>query len=114
MDFQRTAKVCHEVNKAFCESIGDQSQPDWENAPQWQKDSALAGVKAHVESNFTMKPEDSHVSWLKQKELDGWKFGEIKDPVAKTHPCFRPYSELPAEQKTKDFLFKAVVHALEK
>lgn len=42
------AKRAHEVNRAYCASIGDHSQPAWEDAPQWQKDSAIAGVRAHL------------------------------------------------------------------
>jgi len=26
------AKVCHEANRAYCESIGDNSQLSWEDA----------------------------------------------------------------------------------
>jgi hypothetical protein len=36
----------------------------------------------------------------------------VKNPDAKEHPCFVPYDELPAEQRTKDYLFQAVVRAL--
>lgn len=58
------------------------------------------------------KPSDSHESWLKEKELSGWKYGPIKDPEKKEHPCFVPYDELPVEQKVKDYLFKQVVISL--
>lgn len=40
MKVQEVARVVHELNKAYCESIGDNSQPDWDNAPEWQKSSA--------------------------------------------------------------------------
>jgi hypothetical protein len=36
----------------------------------------------------------------------------VKDPDAKTHPCILPYHELPLEQRLKDSLFMAIVHAL--
>lgn len=81
MDKNLIAKVCHEANRAYCESIGDTSQPVWETAPQWQKDSAVNGVQFHID-NPNAKPEDSHNSWLKQKEEEGWKYGEVKNPVA--------------------------------
>lgn len=106
------AKVCHEVNKAYCESIGDMSQPSWEDAPEWQKQSAILGVEFHIE-NPNSKPCDSHNSWLAQKEADGWKYGVVKDPIKKEHPCFVPYEDLPKEQQIKDYLFIAVVRALE-
>jgi hypothetical protein len=28
------AKVCHETNRAYCETLGDNSQPPWEEAPE--------------------------------------------------------------------------------
>lgn len=101
------AKACHEVNKAYCESIGDKSQPSWEDAPEWQKESAIVGVQFHLSGDRS--PEDSHQSWSEQKVADGWVYGEVKDPVAKTHPCLVPYYQLPLEQRTKDYLFKSVV-----
>ena len=110
MRIEQVARTAHEVNRAYCKSIGDDSQPSWENAPKWQKDSAMNGVKFHLTGNKT--PEESHESWLKEKEDDGWIFGEVKDAIKKTHPCFRPYNELPQEQKAKDFLFSAVIESL--
>ena len=102
------AKLCHQVNKAYCEAIGDNSQPDWNDAPDWQKQSALNGVKFHLQNDVT--PEQSHANWLREKVNDGWShtFGE-KDPELKLHPCILPYDQLPAEQRVKDYLFKAVV-----
>lgn len=105
------ARVAHEVNAAYCRSIGDNSQPSWENAPQWQKDSAIAGVEYHL-ANEGVTPEMSHESWLRHKEAEGWTYGPVKDPEKKEHPCFLPYDQLPREQQTKDALFKAVVSAL--
>lgn len=104
---EQVAKVCHNVNKAYCESIGDNSQPSWDDAPQWQKDSAMNGVDFHMRNDVT--PEQSHENWMKEKIETGWVYGEIKDPDNKTHPCMIPYNELPVEQRTKDYLFKAVV-----
>jgi len=108
------ANVCHNVNKAYCTAMGDLSQPEWELAPDWQRESAIVGVKAHIDSGLTMLPSDSHESWMKQKVAEGWVFGETKDPEKKTHPCMVPYDELPKEQKAKDYLFMEVVHTLAK
>lgn len=101
------ARFCHNINKAYCESIGDMSQPTWEDAPDWQKDSAMNGVMFHLGKN--VEPEESHENWMAEKVADGWVYGEVKDPEKKTHPSLVPYEELPTEQKTKDYLFKAVV-----
>lgn len=103
------AKIAHQANKAYCETIGDYSQPDWENAPEWQKSSAINGVEFHLNNDTT--PEQSHENWLKVKEAEGWKYGEVKDVDKKEHPCFRPYNELPAEQRVKDSIFSNIVKA---
>lgn len=105
------ARVAHQINLAYCASLGDTSQPSWADAPEWQKQSALAGVDMHL-TNPDATPEQSHESWLAQKVADGWVYGEVKDADAKTHPCCLPYEDLPPEQKAKDYLFRAVVHAL--
>jgi hypothetical protein len=111
MKKENIAKVAHEINKAYCESIGDMSQPTWDEAPEWQKSSAINGVQFHID-NPEASPSASHDSWLKQKTEEGWKYGEIKDADKKEHPCFVPYEKLPVTQKSKDYLFKQVIHSL--
>lgn len=107
----RIARVCHEVNRAYCEALGDTSQVAWENAPEWQCSSARLGVDMHLSGNFG--PEASHASWMDQKLADGWKYGPEKDVNKKEHPCLVPFSQLPREQQAKDYIFRAVVHALQ-
>jgi len=111
MNRENIARAAHEINRAYCQSLGDDSQPTWEDAPEWQQKSALAGVDMHL-ANPDATPEQSHESWLAQKAAEGWVYGEVKDPEKKQHPCFLPYDELPLEQKAKDYLFRAVVHLL--
>ena len=106
----RIAKQAHEVNRAYCASLGDYSQPSWEDAPDWQKDSAINGVRAHL-ADPLMTPDQSHKSWMAQKEAEGWKYGPVKDPEKKEHPCMVEYIDLPVEQRTKDYLFKGVVES---
>lgn len=105
------AFVCHETNRAYCKLLGDSSQKPWDEAPKWQRDSAVAGVLYHMR-NPEARPSDSHNSWLAQKTLDGWKYGDKKDEAKKEHPCFVPYEELATSQRVKDYLFKAVVNAM--
>ena len=112
MNLEQVAKTCHEVNKTYCESIGDKSQPKWDAAPDWQKTSAINGVKFHIE-NPNAGPSASHISWMNEKISDGWKYGPVKDPTKKKHPCIVDYEKLPIEQQTKDYLFIAVVKSFE-
>lgn len=103
------ARAAHEANRAYCIAIGDSSQPSWDAAPEWQKTSAMNGVKGVIAGNT---PEQSHESWLKEKADTGWKYGPVKDPEKREHPCFVPYAELPPEQRAKDDVYVAVVKAM--
>ena len=106
------ACVCHEANRAWCALNGDYSHnPSWAVAPAWMTDSAINGVE-HALKHPNATPEDSHNNWMAGKIADGWVYGEVKDPDAKTHPCMFPYSELPEFQRKKDALFLAIVRAL--
>lgn len=105
------AKVAHELNKAYCESLGDDSQPSWDEAPEWQKSSAINGVNFHL-ANPDASPSASHESWLKQKTEEGWKYGTVKNSELKEHPCFVLYEQLPPEQKAKDYIFRQTIHSL--
>lgn len=111
MTVEDIAHVVHEANRALCLTQGDQSQGSWEYAPQWQKDSAIEGIKK-IQSGEIKTPKQSHQSWLDHKEKDGWKYGAVKDAAKLEHPCMVPYEQLPADQKIKDALFFAIVRAL--
>jgi len=105
------ARVCHEANRAYCAMLGDHSQPPWDEAPKWQIDSAVNGVAFHLE-NPQAGPEHSHKSWMAEKQAAGWKFGPVKDAEKKEHPCMVPYEQLSLDQRVKDSLFIAIIHAL--
>ena len=111
MTVEQIAKVAHEINRAYCQAIGDDSQPTWEDAPEWQKSINIKGVEFHI-SNPDATPEKSHENWMKQKTEEGWKYGPVKNTDTKEHPCFIPYAALSTEQRVIDYLFRQVVHSL--
>ncbi len=105
------AEVCHETNRAYCAKLGDNSQKPWSEAPDWQAESAINGVKFHLE-NPTADDAASHENWMREKVEAGWIYGEEKNEELKTHHCIVPFNELPLAQQTKDKLFRSTVHAL--
>ena len=111
LEIETIAAIAHEANRVYCESIGDFSQPLWRDAPAWQTDSAIAGVKAIRDGTVT-KPSDSHVSWSEQKLREGWQYGPVKNPDRKEHPCLVPFNMLPFSQQIKDHIFFNVVSGL--
>lgn len=110
MNIQQVAQICHETNAAYCRSIGDASQKAWPDAQEWQRQSAIRGVRFAL-ARPSAPASAQHDAWLTDKLADGWKFGPVKNASTKEHPCCVPYEDLPTEQKTKDYLFKAVVQA---
>ena len=103
------ARVCHEANRAWCEAHQDFSQKTWTEAEQWQRDSAIEGIRVALDG---ANPEQQHEAWSASKLRDGWVYGAEKNPETKTHPCLVPYEQLPEVQRVKDSLYGAVVRVL--
>jgi hypothetical protein len=108
MTNEHIAHVVHEANRAYCVTVDDRSQIAWDDAPEWQRASAIEGIE---KAKNGATPEQLHESWCAFKIADGWTHGDVKDADAKTHPCLVPYADLPAEQRVKDHLFRAIVEA---
>ena len=105
------ASVCHEANRRLCQILHDPVQPEWSDAPEWQKQSSLAGVLAIID-NPAITSEGLHKEWMNHKLSEGWVYGDEKDEGLKTHPCLVEYNELPVNQRYKDKVFGAIVRAL--
>jgi hypothetical protein len=104
------AMICHQANKAYCHSIGDHTQKDWDYAEQWQRDSAIKGVEFRL-NNPLAGDDAQHNAWMQEKVDQGWVYGPEKDAERKEHPCLVPFGSLPLDQQIKDKLFCAIVDA---
>ncbi len=108
---ERVAMICYEVNRAYCSAIGDDSQPPWAEAPEWQKERVYGGIQFAVNHRFSGN-DKQHNNWMSCKLREGWRYGPIKDVINKIHPCLLPHNELSKEQKLKDRLFVSIVDGL--
>jgi hypothetical protein len=109
---EQIAQVCHEANRSYCLTLGDDSQPPWSNAEDWQKTSAVNGVHFllhHPDAG----PEACHENWMKEKQAQGWVYGSVKQPDARQHPCLVSWSALDYDQQLKDKLFHSIVRAMQ-
>lgn len=109
MNIRDIASTCHEANRAIQIANGDPvpSLP-WDQAEQWQIESAIEGVKMALNG---ATPRQLHESWCREKIAGGWVYGETKNSLMLTHPCLIDYDELPADQRLKDHVFNAIVNA---
>lgn len=106
---EKIAEVCHEANRVLQKHLGDPMNLEWDALDGETKQSATQGVMAAQDGKT---PEELHEDWMIFKKQHGWVFGDVKNVEKKTHPCLVAYSELPDEQKVKDFLFYHIVQAL--
>lgn len=111
MNAEQIARVCHEVNRAYCRSIGDDTQVPWSDAPPDIKASAISGVESQLKKPLT--PEERWAEWAAYKRGQGWKYGPTKNAATKEHPdLVGSYAEVNVSAKPKDFIFNAVVDSL--
>ncbi|HDY88439.1 MAG TPA: hypothetical protein ENH82_10075 [bacterium] len=130
------AQCAHGANKAFCESIGDFTQPTWADIPLEVKALMVDGVKA-ILKDPKATPEDVHNKWVKAMKKKGWKYEEkevvepvivrgkktnktkvtkvplLKNEISKVHPLLVPFKDLHESQQLKNALFISVVKALD-
>ena len=103
-------RTAHEVNRVYCESLGDMTQCPWVEISEEQQAEAVKVLRAHIH-NVYLPPQESHELWVKQMVSLGWKHGKEHNSTNKTHPLLLPYESLSELDKTKQALFKVSVVA---
>jgi len=106
------ASVIHDANRRLQIIQGDpRPSPLWDEAPDYQaRESTESVARALADPERT--PEQNHQGWMDRLIADGWRYGEVKDEAAKTHPLLLPFDEIPVEAQRKDYMFIAIVRAL--
>jgi hypothetical protein len=94
------AKVCHETNNAYRETIGEKPSPKWEETSDDQRNSMIDGVKNIIDGIITT-PEKNHEAWIETKINQGWKKENESNMI--------PFKDLPYCQQFKDHLFMSIV-----
>lgn len=111
MDLVDIAKIVYNVNKAFCESTGDFTNVSWDDTSTETRDLAVLVIR-HKMLNPRMTPEHIHNTWLVEMVRRGWRYGEMKNAEAKTHPGMCPYDMLSKDQQTKDKLVNTIIESV--
>ena len=112
VDLMAIAHVCYEANRALQIEQNRLDIPigmPWEELSIEQKESIVVGVEKVLAGN---SPMESHHDWVAIRVQQGWVWGPIKDEAKKQHPLLVPYADLSEQDRRKDYLFCAIVHAL--
>ncbi len=91
------AKTAHEVNRAYCQGLGDNSQMPWDEAPDGQRESVILRVRLIADD-----PDCPAIA----------SHGPVKDVEKKEHPCFVSHSSLPERYRAKEVLFDVAVRGI--
>lgn len=106
------ARICHEANRAYRATQGDESRLSWEESPIALHLAVVQGVQNALK-HPDLTPEQSHENWMTAYAANGWTYGETEDRVKKTHPCFLPWHELSEFHRRKDILFLSIVRTFQ-
>ena len=104
------ARVCHETNRALQNVLGDPcpSEP-WDALSAEARALSLYGVHQAQQGR---SPEEMHQLWMSFMFEHGWKYGEKKNEVEKTHPNLVSFDHLSEDEQLKDKVFISIVSHL--
>jgi hypothetical protein len=80
----------------------------WEQRDEAFRTQFLDVIEMMCGPNRKTSPEELHDDWVKAYEAMGWTYGEVRDPVAKTHPDMVAYDDLEPRERDKDAVFLAL------
>lgn len=65
-------------------------------------DTSSVMLPPDIERLTEMLAANTHDLWARQRFMDGWTCGPVRDDANKRHPCLVPYDDLPEEEKIYD------------
>src|SRR6266704_3741830 len=101
---RQLGRLNHALRREVALIFGDGTiPPSWDDAPEWMHIESERSARKLLE-NPGMLAEEEHDRRVRQKITEGWKWGEVRDDEAKTHPSLVPFEKLPPGEQLKDLL----------
>lgn len=107
---EEIARIAHEVIRALQDAYGQEVSPPWE-----EHDEEFRKAAADHISRLRAEGADArqaHEKWAAMRIAEGWTYGPVKDPVAKTSPWLVDFEEIPAYERAKDYVFQYLIAVL--
>lgn len=105
------ARVVHEANRAYSQTIFDYSSRPWADTAPEIMNSTITGVEFLLR-NPDVSPSLIHEHWVSERKKNGWKWGPRENLETKEHPNMMDYDRLSPEEQVKDRIFIAVIKAI--
>lgn len=80
----------------------------WDEREEPFRQQFLAVIERQCGPHRSTSAAELHGSWMQAYFAMGWKFGEIYDSQAKTHPDLIPFDQLEKREQAKDAVFIAL------
>lgn len=106
-DLERIARTAHEVNRAYCQELGEDAHPEWSLIAGDEREQVRVAVRCVLDGTY-VSLEDQHEAWKERRLAAGWTWGPIKDVADKKSPALVSWERLPEEQRAKCAIFRAV------
>lgn len=109
LDYDEIAKIVYEDDTEYCGALGE-IKPTWDDTSSEFKTRIYKAVVANIIKD--MSARENHDSWRKEKILQGWSYGAIKDLDKKLHPALVEFEKLSATYKHRRFRFRDGIQRL--
>lgn len=105
---ERIAEAIYEACRVEAADSGRPVVPEvWAKREEAFRNQFVATIARICQPGYDTTPEREHDSWWQAYMDMGWQYGEVRDPVAKTHPDMVPYDQLSKAEREKDAVFLA-------
>lgn len=80
----------------------------WAERDEAFRDQFLEVIFKQCSDARELNPAILHQQWVDKYLEMGWVYGEMRDPIKKTHPDMVPYDQLEQREQDKDSVFVAL------
>lgn len=106
---ERRAEFVYEAARLQAIAVDALIVPEpWAEREEAFRTQFLDVIERQMGPQRSESPEELHGSWVQAYLTMGWTYGEVRDPVAKTHPDLVPFSQLEQREQDKDAVFIAL------
>lgn len=103
---ERRAYFVYEAARIENEAARRPINPEhWEARDRKFKENMIRAVAKQCSSRKISSPEKLHDAWVRAYRRMGWKYGEQRDTIEKTHPDMVPFNKLGIKEREKDWVF---------